>query len=733
MKNLLSSRLLMLLTLLFAVVSAASATDRFYAEAVNFEPGETKTIAFNLDNSQEYFGFQADITLPYGLEVLSVNGKPDVTLSSRANSSYTLVSNQLSAESIRVGAFSTNHTPISGNSGVLLYVNVKASDSFSGGTLSVTDILFTDATNSDMELPDYTAELGTKHNDKFYISNFKIAVGETKEIALVLDNETPFTAFQTDIYLPEGVVIIADSPKMTSRGGSHTLSAKAFTDGRVRLACLSMNNSAFTGNSGELVTLQILATKDVAEKCTIELKNNIFSMTNAKEYVLPNSTTTVTTERALVETITLSNSVVNMVAGENFQLSAEVLPTYASTKDIEWTSSNPAIATVNENGLITALTPGAVVVTAFSVDGSNVSAACDVNVTGIPVTNITLNRTTGSLKVGESLALSATVLPANAYNKSVTWASDNESIVTVDENGMVTAILEGKANVTVASVSNPEVSAVCEIEVTPTPVSAIQLNLSSSSIEVGQQVQLEATVLPATATNKSLNWRSDNPSIATVDENGFVTGIALGSATIFAEATDGSGVTVSCRVSVVPTIATDITIETPSSTTFKVGETIVLSAIVSPDNTSDKSVVWLSKDTNIAVVSPDNATNKSLSWNSNNESIATVDQNGLVTGISVGAVDINARATDGSGVIQAIRINVVPTPVETVSISADGPTTLKATETVQLSALISPSNATDKNVVWSSDNKSIATVDQHGTVTAVSVGKANITAAAGGK
>lgn len=963
MKNLLSSRLLMLLTLLLGVVSAATAADRFYADAVNFEPGESKTIAFNLDNSQEFFGFQADITLPYGLEVLSVNYKPDVTLSSRANSSYTLVSNQLSAESIRVGAFSTNHTPISGNSGTLLYVNVKASDSFSGGTLSVTDILFTDASNSDVVLPDYTAELDTKHNDKFYISDFKIAVGETKEIALVLDNETPFAAFQTDIYLPDGLVIIANSPKMTSRGSSHTLSAKSFTDGRVRLACLSMNNSVFTGNSGELVTLQILATKDVAETCTIELKNNIFSMTNAKEYVLPNSTTIVTTERVLVESIILNQSSVTLSNGETMQLIAQVIPTYASTKEVAWTSSNDKFATVNEGGIVTGIAPGNTQIKAVATDGSGVNAYCEVNVTGIPVTAISLNKRSINLKGKETAQLSATVEPANAYDKNIVWTSEDESIATVDTTGLITAVAVGSVRIIAASVSNPEISSECTINVIPTLISEILISNTSVWLEGGDTFLLSASVSPETASNKQLEWESDDESVAIVDETGLVTAVGAGKTTIRVRAQDGSNVSASCYVNVVPTAADGITIETPTSTSFKVGESIALSAIVSPANASDKSVVWASNapeiatvnsegiasavkvgsatitatnsaglsadieltviptlaerivvtpssyslkvgngynllttiypetttdksvswtssDPNVvtvdetghvnaislgiatitatvqdgsgvagvceitvtptpangikieysgktslyvgdeialsatvtpndaadktvtwqtqnaevlqvngqgvvkavglgeawisatnsagqsvymtfkviptpvsnielsttttdihagqttlinAVVSPGNATNKSLSWDSNNESIASVDQNGLVTGISVGAVDINARATDGSGVIQAIRINVVQTPVETVSISAEGPTTLKATETVQLSASISPSNATDKNVVWSSDNESIATVDQYGTVTAVSVGKANITAAVGGK
>jgi len=784
MKKSISSRLLIMLAMLLGALPAASAADRFYADAVNIEPGETRTIAFSLDNSMEFFGFQADINLPEGLEIVQVNGKADCTLSSRANSSYALVSNQLSTGVVRVGAFSTDHTAISGNSGVLLYVNVHASDSFNGGTMSITDILFTNSANSDVSLPDYTVEFGTRHNDKFYIPDFKIAVGETKEVSIILDNETPFTAFQTDIYLPEGLTIVANSPAMTQRGSDHTLSAKAFSDGRVRLACLSLNNSVFTGNEGALVTLQITATKDVAETCVIEMKNQRFSMANAKEYVIPNSITNVTTERALVESIAIDPSSTDIVTGETLQLTAEVLPTYASTKDIEWTSADPTIATVNADGLVTGVAPGETVVTASAVDGSGVTATCAVKVSGVPVSAITLNRTSGQLKVTESLTLTATVQPTDAYDKTLTWSSSDPSVATV-ENGVVTAVKEGQAEITVTSVSNPEVSAVCGITVIPTPVSAIELNTTEVTLEVGQQAEMTATVSPATATDKGITWRSADEQIASVTETGIVTAVSLGTTTIFAEATDGSNVSAGCTVKVVPTIATGITITPPAETSFKVGESIELTATVMPENATDKSVVWsvsdeavatvdskgvvtaksigevtvkatnsagMSDEINLSViptlaeslsisptsaslkvgeslnlnatVSPSTTTNKTISWVSSNPEVATVDSEGHVKALSIGETTITATTADGSGVNAGCRITVVPTPVESIKIVYDGPTVLKIGQTAQLATEIYPETATDKSVTWTSQTGGM-TVDGNGFVTAVAEIKDN--------
>ena len=453
-------RTLMVLALLFGAMSAASAADRFYVEAANIEPGETKTLSFNLDNDQTFYGFQADIMLPEGLEIITnTSGKADVTLSSRCDGSYTTVSNVLASGAVRLGGFSTSHAAISGNSGALLYLKVKADDDFAGGALSISNILFVGANDRDVEFPDYSIVLGNQHSNKFYIPDFKIAVNETKTIGLVLDNETSFTAFQTDVYLPEGLSIVANAFAVTNRASGHSVSAKSFSDGRTRITCFNPNNVKFSGNTGALVEFYITANKDVAESCSIELKNNIFSTATGSEFVLDNTTTNVTTERALVQSITLDSSTLSLIVGDTWQLNADVQPTFASTKELEWTSSNPEIATVSSNGFITATGIGTATITAAAVDGSGVKAECIVSVSGVPVKSIVLSRTSASLKATETVTLTATVTPANASDKSVLWSSNNNEIATVDDNGVITAQSIGETVISATSVSNPEVTA----------------------------------------------------------------------------------------------------------------------------------------------------------------------------------------------------------------------------------------------------------------------------------
>ena len=790
MKESLLQRLMMTLALLFGAMSAASAADRFYMDPVNIEPGEIRTLAFNLENKNPYYGFQGDLKLPEGLEVVTENGKPSITLSQRADNSFQIVSNTMADGILRFGTFSTSHSSFTGNSGALLYIKVKATSEFTGGELTVKNILFIGSGDKDVEFPNISTSLGTEHNDTAFIPDFKIAVGEAKQISLELSNETSFTAFQLDLVLPEGLTIQDGSIRLSQRVSDHTVSAKSFSDGRTRIACLSLTNTPFSGNSGTLVSFTVIADKNIAEKSEMQLKNVIFTMPNAREYTLPNSVTQITSERALVESIALSPTEITMIAdGSTTLIQATVLPTFASTKDLEWSSSAPEIASVSQAGVVTAKTPGIAVITASAVDGSGVTATCNVTVNGVPVTSVALNRTTASLKVGENVALTASVLPANASDKSIVWSSSDEAIATVDETGNVTAIAIGSATIKASSVSNPEFSGECRITVVPTPVAGITLSQSSVSIKVGGSVKIGATVSPESATNKAIVWSVANPEIASVDENGVVIGLSLGTTNLTVTAADDGGASATCVVNVIPTPAESISIETPERTSFKAGETIQLNATILPENATDKTTTWVSSNPgiisidskglatavsvgeatitatnsagqtatitltviptlaeslsvfpqsltlkvgesgNIAVTfTPNTTTNKAMSYRSANEAVATVDDNGVVTGVGLGETEVVVTTQDGSSLSAIVKISVVPTPAETVSIEYNGPKSLRVGQTAQLSASVHPESATDKSVIWTVQNPGVLSVSSDGLLTAVGLGESWVSA-----
>jgi len=191
--------------------------------------------------------------------------------------------------------------------------------------------------------------------------------------------------------------------------------------------------------------------------------------------------------------------------------------------------------------VVKALQEGTAVITAKAGDKS---ATCSVTVDKkvIPVSEITLNKISLSLLKGQSETLTATVGPADATDKTVTWSSSNPAAATVDANGKVTAVGGGTATITAKAGAK---TATCEVTVNVS-VTGITLNKSTLKLDEGQTFTLVATVLPSDATDKTVTWTSSDPAVATV-EGGVVKAIKVGTATITAKAGDK---TATCEVTV---------------------------------------------------------------------------------------------------------------------------------------------------------------------------------------
>ena len=170
----------------------------------------------------------------------------------------------------------------------------------------------------------------------------------------------------------------------------------------------------------------------------------------------------------------------------------------------------------------------------------------------ILVGSIKLDRTSASLVEGTSVQLTATVSPADAENKTLNWATSDKAVATVDATGKVQAVAPGEATITVTPADGAKVSATCKITVTKKIilVTGITLNYTESTLKVGEDVQLTAVVAPADATTNTVAWSSDKTGVATVDATGKVVAVAGGTAVITATATDGSGVSATCTVTV---------------------------------------------------------------------------------------------------------------------------------------------------------------------------------------
>ena len=152
---------------------------------------------------------------------------------------------------------------------------------------------------------------------------------------------------------------------------------------------------------------------------------------------------------------------------------------------------------------------------------------------------------------GDTVRISAVVFPSTADNKSLVWRSDNEEVVTVDDDGLVHALSKGIAIISASSLDGSGVTSSCRVSVLR-PVSEILLDRDSVVLSEGDTVRISAVVLPSTADNKFLEWRSDNENVATVDEDGLVHAMYEGNTTIFVIAMDGSEVMSKCEIGVLP-------------------------------------------------------------------------------------------------------------------------------------------------------------------------------------
>ena len=158
----------------------------------------------------------------------------------------------------------------------------------------------------------------------------------------------------------------------------------------------------------------------------------------------------------------------------------------------------------------------------------------------VPVTGVSVVPTTGSVTVGEQLTITASVAPADATDKSVTWSSSDESIATVSEEGVVTGVAAGDATITVTT-TDGGYQATCGVTVeAAVAVTGVTVSPQTDTVNVGETITLTATVAPADATNKNVTWSSSSDSIATVSEAGVVTGVGAGEATITVTTEDGS-------------------------------------------------------------------------------------------------------------------------------------------------------------------------------------------------
>lgn len=323
----------------------------------------------------------------------------------------------------------------------------------------------------------------------------------------------------------------------------------------------------------------------------------------------------------------------------------------------------------------------------------------------IDVTAITLSRNKAEIKEGDSILLDASVSPADATDKTLSWVSSDESVATVN-NGLVTGIKPGKARITVTSKNGK--SAYCDITVTQViiEVESVVLNTNEITIKQGKYFTLEATIFPENATDKNIRWLSDDENIATI-KDGVIFGKNLG--TVLVGALASNGVRDICSVTVVENIIEVERIDLfNTSIEITEGDQFKLIYNIYPADATDNTITWESSDPYIAEV-----------FFYNNSSSSDY----YVKGLKPGHTTITAKAPNGVSATCEVEVKEKYIWVESISIIPSS-LDLEVGDEFDLLLKVTPENATDPSVTWSSNDPTIVEVDEYGHIYALNVGTA---------
>lgn len=322
--------------------------------------------------------------------------------------------------------------------------------------------------------------------------------------------------------------------------------------------------------------------------------------------------------------------------------------------------------------------------------------------TTVHVEDLTINPEELDLVIDEEKTITLTISPESATNKAVTFKSSKPAVATVSDAGVVKGIAEGTAIITVQSVDNAAKFRTCVVSVKRSVIHVTDVVVGETLITItpGSDSQLTASVQPADATNKNLIWQSNNAEKVTVDQEGHIHGVAIGEASITVQSEDNP-----------------LKFKT---FTVKVEETVV--AVTGVE--LNKEVLSLEENAEpeqlVAAVSPNDASNKALFWTSSNQNVATVGQDGTVTPVKTGNTIVKVKTMDG-GFEDTVEVTITKTDVTAVTLS-DHTLTFSSDATgdaakAELTANID-SGATYKNLEWSSQDESVATVTKTGANTA---------------
>lgn len=450
---------------------------------------------------------------------------------------------------------------------------------------------------------------------------------------------------------------------------------------------------------------------------------------------------------------------------------------------ITWSSSDPSIATVSNTGLVTGLKVGSTVITVTqTIQGVTKKLTCNILVKQ-SVTSIKLSPTTADLAVGDYVTINASIEP-KLNTVSLHWVTSDPSVFTVADPGALSATIRGEGGgVAVLSAINKDNIVVGSTLVRVyQPIKSISLSETKVTVPLSDSsFQLYTTIEPYVAKDQEVVWKSTNTSILKVDNNGKVTLLQPGSASVIVSSKVDASISAICNVTVTKGVK-GITLDQTSKDMY-VGETFRLTYSIQPTDSSNTSVIWTSTNPSVASVdnggvvsarstgtaviiakttdggylatstikvsrtatavkldvtqlvmnvgdyyylettlTPADATETTLSWETTDSKVLTVSKTGKVVAKAAGTAVIMVKTKSGS--VGYCTVTVLQ-PVTNIQISSKKET-ITVDQEIELKVTVTPANADDQDLIWESSDSSVATVNQRGEVLGIQEGIAMI-------
>jgi len=418
---------------------------------------------------------------------------------------------------------------------------------------------------------------------------------------------------------------------------------------------------------------------------------------------------------AATVSVTLAASA--LAVGQATQASAVVTDgqgNVLSGRAVAWQSSNPAMATVNASGLVTALAKSTV----------TISAIADARVGTAPLTitepvpaSIAIAPTSVSMVAGQTAQLTASVRDASGAvlpGQTVAWSSANPAVATITANGTATGVAVGTTEIH-ASVNGLDATAA--VTITPVPAASISIAPAALSLTVGDTSRVVATVRDAggnVLANRAVAWFSSNPAVMTVSATGLVTAVGAGIAAVSAVA---DGVTATAQVTVAAL---------PPAPVASISVALVATTLSAGQTTQATATLRDAKGTIL--------TGRTVVWSSASPEVATVSASGVVTAVSPGSASVIATSEGQTGAATVTVAAPAPAPVATVTLT--GQTSLLVGQATQITAVLKDAAGnvlSGRTIGWTSSNLGVLTVSPTGLVTALGAGNATVTASSEGR